>query len=135
MIRRYKTLILFLVLTTMSLRAAAAMDMWHCAHHHESGAAASAALHAQHHGMHGEVPADHGSGLSGAGASDAADPVDGSTSSYQLGEHCISGAVAPVEQVLFSFAPVAASRIPFFGHALAGVVPAQLERPPLVRPL
>lgn len=129
MIRRYKTLILFLVLATMSLRGLAAVDMWHCADYQGYGLIAAAASHAEHHDLNGGGAADH----PGHDSSISVDPEDDSSSS--LGAHCISSVVAPVERISFSFAPAGASRIPFIALRFVGVVPAQPDRPPLVQSL
>lgn len=139
MFRRYKTLILFLVLATMSLRGMAAVDMWHCAHH-QNDAIFSAA--AGHHGMHGDTgahhadhSADHAGGDSSAPGNSPDDSASPKDHKDESGAHCISGAVAPVELISFSFAPVGAIRIPFIELRFVGVVPAQLDRPPLVQSL
>lgn len=129
MIRRYKTLILFLVLATMSLRGMAAVEMWRCADHQGYGLIAAVAGHAGHQDAQGDGASDH----SGHDLSIPISPEDDSAS--QLGAHCISSVVAPVERISFSFAPAGASRIPFIALRFVGVVPAQPDRPPLVQSL
>ncbi len=136
MSRKLKTLILFLVLATMSLRGMAAVDMWHCAHHQRDGIFAATDMHVAHHGAHNDAASDHAGHAadhSGHDSSAPANPSDESTS--RLGGHCISGVVAPVERMSFSFAPVGASRIPFVEQRMTVVVPAQPDRPPLVQSL
>lgn len=136
MFRKLKTLILFLVLATMSLRGMAAVDTWHCAHHQRDGIFAATDRHAAHHGAPHDMAADHAGHAvdhSSHDSSTPANPADDSAS--QLGAHCISGVVAPVERVTFTFAPVGATRIPFVEQRMAVVVPAQPDRPPLVQSL
>jgi hypothetical protein len=136
MFRKFKTLILFLVLATMSLRGMAAVDMWHCAHHQRDAIFAVTDRHAAHHpGQHDSVsgPVDHAADHSNQDSSAPAGPSDESASNMAV--HCITSVVAPVQRAAFSPAPVGASRIPFIAQRMAVVVPPQPERPPLVRPL
>ena len=132
MLRRLKPLILFFLLAAMSLRGMAAVDMWHCPQDQGGAIITTMSQHAQHHGMSGERVTDH----AGHGEKDAAAQTDGADeSAQQTGAHCISGAAATVERISFSFAPAGANRIPFVEQKFVAVVPAQLDRPPLVQSL
>ncbi len=135
MSRRFKTLILFLVLATMSLRGMAAVDMWHCAHGKSDAIFVTADLHASQPGMHHESAPAHTDAAQHAGHDAPASDDAPGDKAHQMASHCITGAAAPAEQTAFSFAPAGASRIPFVERRMVVVVPAQLERPPLAQSL
>ncbi len=154
MFRRFKTLILFMALAAPPLRGMAAVAMWHCAQDQHDPIYASAEQHAQFHAQSPQSPESPESPeghVDQAAAHDPAhaahdpahDPVTNATvpadeSTPQVSSHCISavgGAAAASVWAAFSFAPVGANRIPFIEQRFVAVVPAQLDRPPLVQSL
>lgn len=141
MIRKFNTLILLVALVSLPLRGMAAAAMWHCVQGPGEAISLTAAQAAGHHAPHHHAPPNHTQDHAAAdqaahGASDGDSPAGGN--SHHTGSLCIVGtgaAVAPSEWQAFSFAPIGADRIPFFAQRFTGVVPAQLDRPPLLQSL
>ena len=135
MIRKLKTLILLLALVALPLRGLAAVAMCDCAQNQHAAIAMSMDQSPDHHGSN-EHAGDHahdGSGHDAAGHGGNTDHQSSSTASAcsACTACCVGGAVVPSAWNSVSFAPIGASRIPFLEQRVTGVVPAQLERPPL----
>ncbi len=139
MTRALKMLFLVLALAALPLRGMAAVAMWHCAPGQHDAESTSADQHAGHDHVHADSsePAGH--------HMPAMDDVSAATSSSGEGHAvstcsacaacCMGAAVTPTAWSFFSFAPIGASRIAFIEPHFTGVVPAQLERPPLAQSL
>ena len=131
-------LFLILALAAFPLRGMAAVAMWHCAPNQHDAASASASEHAGHPNSHNDSAehAGHHAPASddAAGASTSTDKQVGSTCSA-CSACCMGGAIAPTAGSSLTFAPLVASRIAFVEPHMTGVVPVQLERPPLAQSL
>ncbi len=133
-----KALILALALAVLPLRGVAAVALWCCAQNQAGGAAAAQADHGGGHHGHGEYAShadDHGAHHGTyQEANDPAPAADAPVSGSACGG-CVAGsvgaAVAHAAWAMHSFPPPGASRIPFLEQRFTGIVPAQLERPPL----
>jgi len=126
-----KILILLVALVALPLRGMAAVAMWHCPQdQHET--AVSADGHGDRHGMHGEQDADHDhdDAAHGEPAQPQGSPTASSCSACVA--CCVGGAAVPAAWTSFPLEPPGAGLIAFVGQSFTGVVPAQLERPPLV---
>lgn len=136
MIRKYKSLVLLILLLALPLRGLAAVAMWHCGQEMQEAIAASAHQHSGHHDLSMETAGEaNGHAGHGVGAQEEA-PAEQHSSHPASACAAVSGvAFVPQNEGRFAFAPAGASRIPFIGLHFAGVVPAQLDRPPLVRSL
>ncbi len=134
MVLKFKILILLVALVALPLRGMAAVAMLHCPQdQHET--AISADGHGDHHGMHGEQDAghDHTFAVHGEPAESQGSPTASSCSACAACS--VGGAAVPAAWTSFPLEPPGASLIAFAEQGFAGVVPAQLERPPLVRSL
>ncbi len=136
MIRKYKSLVVLILLLTLPLRGLAAIAMWHCGQEMQDVISASAHQHTDHHEQSMET-AGEADGHAGHGHGAQQEPSGEKHSSHSASAcAAVSGlAFAPQDEGRFAFAPAGASRIPFVGLHFVGVVPAQLDRPPLVRSL
>lgn len=132
MAAKLKLLILLVALVALPLRGLAAVAMCDCAQdHHEKSALLDG------HDHYDQNQADHSHGQGGAADGDPAG-LQGSpaaSSCSACAACCVGGAVAPAAWDSFSLAPAGASVIAFVEQGFTGVVPEQLERPPLARSL
>lgn len=133
---KFKALILVLALAVLPLRGIAAVAMWCCAQNQETEVTADHADHADHGGARHahEETASHGADHS---AHHDKDPGDHhSAKSAPACGGCVTGCagavVASSAWTSLSFSPPGTCRIPFLEHRFTGIVPAQLERPPLL---
>lgn len=139
MIGKLKFLILLVALAALPLRGMAAVAMWHCVQGQHDSAAVSADQHGGHDHAHADSaePAGHHTpptdDVSAASASSGDGQVVSTCSACAA--CCMGATVAPTDGSFSTFAPIGASRIAFVEPHFTGVVPAQLERPPLPQSL
>lgn len=145
---KLKLLILLVALVALPLRGMAAVAMWHCAQdqHEESALAEGHDNHAPQdgHGHESGAHDDHDGHEAGNSHSHAGDvAADGDPAASQgsptasscsaCAACCVGGAVVPAAWTSFSPEPPGAGVIAFVERGFTGVVPAQLDRPPLAR--
>ena len=143
----FKALILALALAVLPLRGIAAVAMWCCAQNQGAGVAAGhvdhgGGHHGNGHGSHHEQDAGHEHGqlpspepVAAYSASldppgDLHPPAPASACGGCVAG-CVGGVVASATWASISFPPPGTCRIPFLEGRFTGIVPAQLERPPL----
>jgi len=137
-IGRFKTLFVVLALLALPLRGMATVAMWHCAQDQRDASTVSAGQHTLTHAAHGQAASGHSDHRHDEPAQNGSPegPMTPSASACSACAACCIGAsIAPTGWSSFSFAPIGASRIAFVEQHFTGVVPAQLERPPLVQSL
>jgi len=135
----FKALILALALAVLPLRGIAAVAMWCCVQNQGTGVTAGQVDHGGGHhggGHHGNGHGSHhekGSGHEHGQQPDAGDLHLSAAASACGGcvAGCVGGVVAPAAWASLSFPPPGTCRIPFLERRFTGIVPAQLERPPL----
>ncbi len=143
---KLKLLILLVALVALPLRGMAAVAMWHCAQdqHDESALAEGHDHHAQAdgHGHEGsahdsrgghEVDQSHDHEAVATGDAGGSQGSPAASSCSACAACCVGGAVVPAGWTSVSPEPRGAGVIAFAERGFTGVVPAQLERPPLVR--
>ena len=134
---KFKLLILLVALVALPLRGMAAVAMWHCMQEQRDAMSVSADQHTGQHDHHG-THSDHATGHSHEASThdESPDlPSAAASACSACAACCVGGAIVPAAWTSFSFAPVGASRIAFVEPHFTGVVPAQLERPPLAQSL
>lgn len=135
--RHFKTTVLLLLLLLVPLRGMAAIAMWHCAENQRNSM--SAHHHAELRSSQGEAsvsPSDHQHHESPSRDTPPSEPGSPAASACSAcAACCMGGSISPSGMSSFFFAPLGASRIAFVEQHFTGVVPAQLERPPLVQSL
>jgi len=132
---KLKTLILLLALIALPLRGVAAVALCDCAQDQHAAIAMSMDQSWDQHGSHDHAGDHTHDGPSHDGANHGGDgDQQSSPAASACGACtacCVGGAVAPSAWISLSSAHIGASRIPFLERRVMGVVPAQLERPPL----
>ena len=133
---KLKTLILLLALIALPLRGVAAVAMCNCAQDQHAAIAMSMDQSADHDshdhaGDHTHDASGHDAAGHGGNSDHQSAPAVSACSACTA--CCVGGAVVPSAWISFSSAPIGASRIPFLEQRFTGVVPAQLERPPLLQ--
>ena len=138
MIGKFKLFILLMALVALPIRGLAATAMWHCqADQHDAQSVQSD----HHHGNHEHEAASEGGQKAGgshhAVAEGAVEPTSSTAASAcsACAACCVGGAAAPAAWMSTPVAPIGATRIAFVEPHFTGVVPAQLERPPLAQSL
>ena len=134
---KFKFLILLVALVALPLRGMAAVAMWHCMQEQRDAMSVSADQHAEHHDhqSHSDQAPDHSHDAATHDESPDHPASPAASACSACAACCVGGAVVPAAWTSFSFAPIGASRIPFVEQRFTGVVPAQLERPPLLQSL
>ena len=136
---KLKFLLLLIALVALPLRGMAAVAAWHCAelqHERSESTGGHDDGHGTHAGHEGQAVADtghsHDTAVHDEPAGSHGTPA---ASCSACAACCVGGAVAPAAWISFPPEPPGAGVIAFFERGFTGVVPAQLERPPLVRSL
>ena len=131
---KFKILILLVALVALPLRGIAAVAMWHCAQdQHEKSASTDG--HGDYHGQPVEQDghgADHAHDAAAQDESSGTQASAAAPSCSACAACCVGGALVPSAWSSFSLEAPGASAIAFVPRSFTGVVPAQLERPPLV---
>lgn len=137
--RHFKTTVLLLLLLLVPLRGMAAIAMWHCADNQRNSMTVSAHQHAEPHSSHGEPGVSHSAHQHHESPPHHTPPTEpgsqGASACSACAACCMGGSISAPGLPSFFFAPLGASRIAFVEPHFTGVVPAQLERPPLAQTL